>query len=85
MPCPNCGSNHIYRSHTKNVTEKLIRELFPFRYYRCHDCGWRGVKSHIRWRKISKNVFSVLYVLFVSALVLGLLGVVVFLLLFRPV
>lgn len=41
MSCPQCGTQ-AHRSHSHNLIEKLVTGLTPFRYYRCHDCGWRG-------------------------------------------
>lgn len=41
MVCPNCGEI-TYRSHSRNFRESFIKRVSPLRFYRCHDCGWRG-------------------------------------------
>jgi predicted RNA-binding Zn-ribbon protein involved in translation (DUF1610 family) len=41
--CPNCGEKGtLKRSKARTVTEKLIKIVTPFGYYRCRKCGWRG-------------------------------------------
>ena len=43
MKCPSCGINgRLYRSHTNSRFESLIKDITPFKPYRCHDCNWRG-------------------------------------------
>jgi len=42
MLCRNCGEL-VRRSRTQNAMESLIKNITPFRYYRCYVCGWRGM------------------------------------------
>ena len=42
QPCPKCGKYKLYRSHSRNRTEKLLKSILPIRTYRCHNCNWRG-------------------------------------------
>ncbi len=39
--CPECG-NHLHRSRSHNLREKLIRTFSRLKMYRCHKCDWRG-------------------------------------------
>ena len=85
MICPSCGSANIYRSHARGVVERSARAVLPVRYFRCHDCGWRGLRTAIRWGRFEKYAASILYVSLLGALVLALIGILLFLLVFRPV
>lgn len=41
--CPVCDNEGtLYRSHTKNIVERLIRSSSLYNIYRCHSCNWRG-------------------------------------------
>ncbi|NOY05507.1 MAG: transposase [Chlorobi bacterium] len=40
--CPACGSSSLFRSHSKNLTERVRKKLTSQRLYRCHSCEWRG-------------------------------------------
>lgn len=42
LKCPRCQSTNIRRSVAKTPSEKLVRYLTPFHYYRCRKCGHRG-------------------------------------------
>ena len=84
MTCPSCGNSNIYRSHSRHPLEKTLRAVLPVHYYRCHDCDWRGMKTDLKWRKLSKYLISVLYVLLVAGLVIALIGTLLFFLVFRP-
>jgi predicted RNA-binding Zn-ribbon protein involved in translation (DUF1610 family) len=84
MTCPSCGSTNIYRSHARGVIERSTRAVLPVHYFRCHDCGWRGMRSAIKWGRFEKYAASILYVSLIGALVLALMGVLLFLLVFRP-
>ena len=42
MPCPQCGEYDLYRSRSRNIAEKIIKKLLPYKTYRCHNCNWRG-------------------------------------------
>lgn len=47
--CPVCfSSDKIYRSRARNGFERLINSTKILSMYRCHECGWRGIK----WKKI---------------------------------
>jgi predicted RNA-binding Zn-ribbon protein involved in translation (DUF1610 family) len=83
MPCPSCRSNNFYRSHARSAVERLARATLLVHYYRCHDCGWRGPRSAIKWKNISSYIVSVLYVAFIGGLVIALVGLLLFLLVFR--
>ena len=46
--CPECnGIGTLNRSRAKNTKEQIIKKVTLFRYYRCKECGWRGMKSSI--------------------------------------
>jgi hypothetical protein len=54
MQCPKCKSRKIFRSRSRGL-EKINRILFFRRYYRCHECGWRGSrfkKTKVPWEKV---------------------------------
>jgi len=40
--CLRCSSVNIRRSHTRNLSERILK-LFFRKYYRCIDCDWRGI------------------------------------------
>jgi len=40
--CPQCQSEVIHRSRTRNRWESWRKEITGKRPYRCHACGWRG-------------------------------------------
>ena len=46
--------------------------------------GWRGMRTAIRWGRFEKYAASILYVSLLGALVLALIGILLFLLVFRP-
>lgn len=35
----------MHRSRPRTSLEDWVRSSFPARYYRCHDCGWRGLRA----------------------------------------
>ena len=41
--CPHCGKNRVFRSHRKNLLEKL-RSRFGHYPFRCRACGHRFFK-----------------------------------------
>ena len=47
LPCPKCGEYSYHKSHTKNFYERIRKNIFKQRPYRCHDCSYRG------WSRIS--------------------------------
>lgn len=64
--CPSCkASGTIIRSHSRNLTEKLINKLSFYRHYRCKSCGWRGILSTIKITPTSLLVF-LLYLIAIS-------------------
>jgi hypothetical protein len=54
MHCPKCKGHKVFRSRSRGW-EKINRVLFFRRYYRCHECDWRGSrfkKTKIPWEKV---------------------------------
>jgi predicted RNA-binding Zn-ribbon protein involved in translation (DUF1610 family) len=44
--CPSCFSlGTIYRSHSRNWQEKIVKKVTFLKMYRCKKCGWRGYRS----------------------------------------
>ncbi len=44
--CPSCStSGTIYRSHSHNWREKMVKRITFLKLYRCKQCGWRGYRS----------------------------------------
>jgi predicted RNA-binding Zn-ribbon protein involved in translation (DUF1610 family) len=44
--CPSCSATGtIYRSHSRNLREKLVKRISFLKLYRCKQCGWRGYRS----------------------------------------
>ena len=41
--CPRCSSSRVRRSAPHSVGERLLRAFSPLHFYRCRDCGHRGV------------------------------------------
>ncbi len=41
--CPLCGSNRVYRSHRRGLTERVIA-LAGFKIRRCHACNVRFIR-----------------------------------------
>lgn len=42
--CPKCKSSlKVYKSHSKNIFEKILNGTGIWGTFRCHDCGWRGI------------------------------------------
>jgi DNA-directed RNA polymerase subunit RPC12/RpoP len=42
MLCRNCGEL-VHRSRPQNLRESFLREITPYKPYRCNTCGWRGL------------------------------------------
>lgn len=42
MNCPNCHSQKLRRSHSRNFYERL-QKIFGRMAFRCEQCGWRGI------------------------------------------
>jgi len=44
--CPSCFSTGtVYRSHSRNWKEKLVKRVTFLKMYKCRECGWRGYRS----------------------------------------
>lgn len=55
--CPICKSDErVHRSRARNIFEKLLKSTKIFTIYRCHNCGWRGIR--IRRIKLKLNLIS---------------------------
>ncbi len=51
--CPVCFSaDKVYRSRARNSFERFINSTKILSMYRCHECGWRGIK----FRKLHLNI-----------------------------
>lgn len=69
--CLQCG-NYLYRSHSRNLREKLIRTFSPLKMYRCHECNWRGWHSPSKPKVVeptSKKLLPILLSLLVTLLI----------------
>lgn len=43
--CPKCFSQaQVFRSRARNGFERLINSSKILSMYRCHECGWRGIR-----------------------------------------
>jgi len=42
QPCPKCGASTLYRSKARTLHERVRRNLFVQRLFRCTTCEWRG-------------------------------------------
>lgn len=40
--CPVCGRSALFRSHCRNLFERIRKNMTSRRAYRCHNCDWRG-------------------------------------------
>ena len=40
--CPECRSDRIHRSRSRNIWEAWRKRLTRSVPFRCHQCGWRG-------------------------------------------
>lgn len=63
--CPVCFSGgKVYRSRARNNFERIINSSKIFSMYRCHECGWRGIR--LRKIKFKFNLISLInYILIV--------------------
>jgi predicted RNA-binding Zn-ribbon protein involved in translation (DUF1610 family) len=44
--CPSCfATGTIYRSHSRNWRERVVKRISFLKLYRCKQCGWRGYRS----------------------------------------
>ncbi len=52
--CPRCKAvGKLRRSRAKTPFEQGVKKLGIFNYYRCRECGWRGVRFSFGFGKIS--------------------------------
>jgi len=60
--CPECGNiATLRRSRPKNFVETIIKSFLIYNYYRCRNCGWRGLRANFSLKKISlKN--TIIYI-----------------------
>lgn len=42
VTCPRCATFSLYRSHARDLGERMRKFVTLRRPYRCHACGWRG-------------------------------------------
>jgi len=43
ITCPSCGTpDHVYRSRSRNIFERIAKASRILGLYRCHNCNWRG-------------------------------------------
>jgi predicted RNA-binding Zn-ribbon protein involved in translation (DUF1610 family) len=57
--CPSCSaSGSVYRSHSRNWIEKLVKRITFIKVYRCKECGWRGYRSTVAFT--TKSIQSLL-------------------------
>jgi len=74
LTCPNCGAADYYKSHTRNVYEKLRKAILHQRPYRCHLCDHRGWVSFETYVAGFSKQHTTLY--FVVVLISILLGII---------
>jgi predicted RNA-binding Zn-ribbon protein involved in translation (DUF1610 family) len=69
--CPECKSiGKLRRSRAKSPFEQGIKKLGVFNYYRCRECGWRGVKFGLGFGKITfKTVLLYLGLMLATAVI----------------
>lgn len=64
--CPSCkSSGTLMKSHSRNLGEKIINNISIYRFYRCKQCGWRGLLRTVAFTSSSIGVVF-LYLLLVS-------------------
>ncbi len=74
--CPMCFStDKVYRSRGRNIFEKSINRTKILSFYRCHECGWRGVR--FRRIRIKFNVKSLISFIFIILLTYYLINYII--------
>ncbi|HEX9252734.1 MAG TPA: hypothetical protein VF870_10860 [Ignavibacteriaceae bacterium] len=58
------------RSHSRNVKEKIINKISFHKYYRCKNCGWRGLLATVR---ITSTSISVMFLYLLMIFGVGLI------------
>lgn len=73
--CPVCfGTDKVYRSRAKNSFEKFINSTKILSFYRCHECGWRGIRLRKLHLSIKlTNIIKYILILFISYFVVILI------------
>lgn len=70
--CPSCGKiGTVRRSRAKNIFESVVKGTRIANYYKCRECGWRGVL-----RKYTVNKYSFITLVFYSALIISVAYVI---------
>lgn len=75
-PCPSCKTvGKLHKSHSRSVFEHVLNSTKLVGYYRCQNCGWRGLllrKKKFRWSflGILKTVFVLAIVYYIVIYVL---------------
>lgn len=70
--CPSCGKvGTVRRSRAKNLFESALKATKVANYYKCRECGWRGVL-----RKYMVNKYSFMTIAFYSILILSVAYVI---------
>jgi hypothetical protein len=57
--CPSCKSiGTLNKSHSRTVSEKIVKNLTFYRLYKCKECDWRGFLAIVFFT--SRSVFNLL-------------------------
>lgn len=70
--CPTCKNmGKLFKSHSKNIFERIINHTYVFGTYRCHNCGWRGIRLrkgnlNFSFSSIVKTVLMFLVVYYIA-------------------
>ena len=75
LACPECGEA-LHRSHRRPV-EKLVSIVVPLRRYKCHHCGWSGLRSDAYRPHLRLDGKFLLRALLVVMVCLGAIGIAV--------
>ncbi len=69
--CPKCGAvGKLRRSRAQSTKEQIVKKIGLYNYYRCRECGWRGVRSSFRLGITSfKTILLYLFLMFATAMV----------------
>ncbi len=67
--CPECKTvGTLRRSRGRNFFENMIKNSGFLNYYRCRECGWRGLRSNFSLKKLSwKMVFYYIIMIILTA------------------
>jgi len=72
-PCPECGEYHYYKSHSRNLYERIRKKLLKQQLYRCHRCGYRGWEKILNDQNFTSENYIVYFIVAVAAFFFGLL------------